>query len=100
MAQLAIDFTSEAIAQSEANADGQWMDKAIGCVRRLAKERMYITANDVLDMMEKEDESTHSLRAVGPVMLAAKKLGIIKNTGQKSTSVNTHGTPITLWEVV
>jgi hypothetical protein len=41
--------------------------------------------------------TTHDLRALGPVLVRAAKLGWIENTGSYVKSARRHMSPLTLW---
>jgi hypothetical protein len=73
--------TQSHIACAKAHADPKWQRVALAVVRHLARKGREFTTNDVLISLEKRQVQTHDLRAIGAVMVEAKKRGWIESAG-------------------
>ena len=89
----------EAIAQVGLNADCAWKDIALQVVADVAEEWAEFTTDEVLERLADKTVSTHEMRALGPVMMAAQKAGIImpSDTFVKSKAVSRHCAPKRVW---
>lgn len=86
--------------QVKEHADMDWRIEASKIVRHLARTREKFTTDAVWYLLEQfTDVSTHEPRAMGPIMLAAAKHGMIQATDQtvKSVRAVNHQRPIQVW---
>ena len=77
----------EAIDQADQHADHAWKRAATDAVRKVARMRLTFTADEVWDAIP-DEFSTHEPAALGPVILAARKDGLIEPTGEYRPSKN------------
>jgi hypothetical protein len=90
--------TDDAIERSEAHADPDWKEAAFDAVRRCAQALPVLIVDDVWKHMT-GNVDTHDNRALGPVMLRAKREGLIESTGTfRHSYLRNHGTPRPLWK--
>ena len=91
-------FRDEGIDRVEENAEGEWMNLAVGFVWCLSHDHVYINTDQVWDLLEGEIE-THDNRAMGVVMRKAQAEGFIEPTDRviKSTRAVCHSRPIRVW---
>lgn len=90
---------AEAMARVEEHADTSWKAAARQAVLNAARELPRFTSDDVMDRIGGE-VSTHELRALGPVMLAAAKCGWIAKVdcaAVPSRRTSLHASPRTVW---
>lgn len=86
------------IKAAKEHANPKWLEAALKVVKKLAKKRETLTTADVLTELEKSEVKTHDLRAVGPVMVLAKKLGWIESGSLvRRNDAHTRGAT-TLWK--
>jgi hypothetical protein len=71
----------EHIQSAKAGANPKWIKFALTVVKRIARCRSEFTSADVLERMDHSTIKTGDLRAIGPVMLQASKLGYIRSAG-------------------
>ena len=106
--QLTLDFNAvaaararaEAIATAEAGATEWWLDYALGVVRSVAKRQELLTTDDIWrDMVHQGDQESGEPRALGAVMLRAKREGLIAPTAMHKDSERAvcHGRPLRVW---
>lgn len=95
----------EGIAAADAGASQEWKDQALEVVRQVATRLPFLTTDDVWEGLNGLQYSTHTMSALGPVMLRAKKEGIIERTdafrdSQRSGLVGRAnlGKPIRIWK--
>ena len=74
-------ITTTYVDAGTANANPNWRKSALAVVKRLAKKRETLTAPEVLDVLSKSDVHTHDLRAIGGVLVEARRLGFIQSAG-------------------
>lgn len=88
-----------AMRQVEEHAAKEWKSYALETVRKVTEARQEFTTDEVLAAMTDAPVWTHELRALGPVMIAAKRAGFIKPTNRfvKSESVSRHHTDKRVW---
>ncbi len=72
---------SNHIALSKSHANRKWQRAALAAVKRLARKRRTFTTADVLAELQKSQQKTHDLRAIGPVMVDARVAGIVVSNG-------------------
>ena len=70
------------MAKADENASDRWKHIFDACVLAAARKKAEITSDDVLAEIEAlpNPPSTHSLDAIGPAMVRASKMGVIKAT--------------------
>lgn len=86
----------DAVNQAGLNANQQWIASAAQTVRKLAKLGQPFTTEQV---WEQTKGYTHEPRAMGHVVRAAAKAGIIKPTGRwiETVRVIAHHRPMREW---
>lgn len=89
-----------AIVAVEANANQEWLDEALEAVVQVAKAQNHLTTDDVWARLTSTPNETHDPRAMGPVMIRARKLGYIKPTSrwELSRRLACHARPLRVWE--
>ncbi|MEL6110395.1 MAG: hypothetical protein AAFU85_30680 [Planctomycetota bacterium] len=88
-----------AIDRVDANADPDWRDVALECVRELAATKLEFSADDFVEAMELKEVTTHQPSASGPMFLRAKKRGWITQAGYTVQSrIGRRHRQITVWE--
>lgn len=89
----------EAIKRVDENADVGWKDEARKAVFYLASTRPEFTADDVWGMLDITDAKTHEPRAMGAVMQAAAREGLIVATNRtvQSALSRRHARPVRVW---
>lgn len=89
----------EALERAERGAGG-WIQRARDTVKLIALARFDFTTDEVWDALgeDRPDEP----RALGAVMKAMARDGIIRATGEyrKSGRVDCHARPVAVWRVV
>jgi hypothetical protein len=89
----------EALARAAFGA-GDWIGRARVAVERVAVTRFDFTSDEVWDLLgeDRPDEP----RALGSVMKAMARDGLIRQTGQyrKSGRVDCHARPVAVWRIV
>ena len=70
------------MAKADENASERWKHIFDACVLAAARKKPEITSDDVLTEIQAlpNAPSTHSLDAIGPAMVRASKMGIIRAT--------------------
>ncbi len=90
------------MAQADQNADERWKHIFDACVLAAARKKPEITSDDVLAEIEAlpNPPDTHNLAAIGPAMMRAAKMGILKSTDRvtRSQRPNKHGNRHTVWQ--
>lgn len=109
MSQLQIDFDRSASIQNrdaaiqrvEQHADNAWLDVAMKALRTVAACKPTFTSDDVWAEIDRQSfATTHEHRAMGSVMVAGRKLGIIVPTDRfiSTTKASQHRQPIRVWK--
>ena len=91
---------ADALERVETNANAEWLIAAYEAVRHVARTRREFTSAEVLAILDATEITTHDKRALGPVMLKAKRLGLATPTGvfrTNTTNPNHHGNPDRVW---
>lgn len=78
--QLALDLVEE-------NAGPAWNEEALAVIERLCRERDVFMCDDVWDAGLRP---AHNDKALGPVLLRAKKLGLCEKTGRMCAARRSH----------
>lgn len=95
----------EGIKASEEHANEEWKEEAFDAIQSVARANPDLTTDDVWAVLGKTTDGTHNLSALGPIMIRAKKAGIIARTDLFRTSRalgseggrGTVGKPARLW---
>jgi hypothetical protein len=89
----------EAVARAGLGA-GDWIGRARGAVQSVALARFDFTSDEVWDVLG--DDRPDEPRALGAVMKAMARDGLIRATGEyrKSARVDCHARPVAVWRVV
>jgi len=110
--QYAIDFTQNrppavqekieaGMRAADDHADEHWKHVFDACVLAAAKKKPEITSDDVLAELEAlpNPPDTHNLAAIGPAMIRANKMGILKRTDRvkRSERPEKHGNRQNIW---
>lgn len=90
--------------QVERHADEDWKSTMLHLVEAVARERQFFTSDHVFKKLELNGAppvTTHDLRAFGPIMLRAAKLGLCRKAncaGVNSERASLHGSPRAVWQ--
>ena len=96
----AVEARDKAIEQVEANANPDWKKHAYTAIEHLARMRPQFTTDDVWQYMADRDiVAPHEPRALGAIMVAAAKAGLIAPTDRYTPSARPecHRRPIKIW---
>lgn len=107
--QVEFDFSGRApvsaqigMKKARKNADEKWLAIFDACVLAAARKKPEITSDDVLVEMEALPikPQTHTLAAIGPSMMRAAHMGIIRGTNRVNRSLRPekHGNRQNIWE--
>lgn len=90
------------IEVSYGNTTTEWKEEAGSALQILAKLQRFITSEDIIVLLEKKGVTTGTNKALGAVMQAAHRSGLIKPTGEWKTSQlkRRHGAPLRIWSTV
>lgn len=101
MHQLDI-LAKQAIDHAASGADAQWWREAAAAISLLCKRGTPFTTDAVWFLLDKSGVKTHDPRALGAVVRAACKDGLIRPTGEyhKSTRKECHRRPLAVWRPV
>ncbi len=87
------------IDQADDNADEDWREVAQDCLHMLAETMDEITADDLVEALEKKEVQTHNPSATGPVFIRARNRGWIKNADRQVQSrIPRRHRKITVWK--
>jgi predicted glycosyl hydrolase (DUF1957 family) len=92
----------DGIERSYRNTTSVWKQEASEALQVLAKLQREITSEDVITLLERKGVTTGNNKAMGAVMVAAQRAGVIKATDKWVTSrlKRRHHAPVRVWEVV
>ena len=74
--------TERCIKKGWDNSRIEWRAMALKVLYRLCVNNQFITANEFGEEIMKSSIHTHDNRAIGGLIITARKLGWVKNTGQ------------------
>lgn len=96
----AIAARDEALDRVDRNADERWKTYAYDVVRYLCDTQRTFSTDDVWDILDDADVTTHEPRALGAVVQRAKRDGLCRPTGNyvQSTRPECHARPVAVWE--
>lgn len=86
----------QAMATVDANALGVWKRAAAQVIANLAATGREFTTDDVMDALAAQRHDVHDPRALGPVVMRAKRAGLIRHTGY-TPSRRRHASPIPVY---
>ena len=95
---------AEGMATVEEHANDAWKELMLEMVRQTAMDQPFFTSDDPIDRYDAITDPkprTHELRAMGPVMNTAAKLGYCQKApviGQPSRRRSLHASPRTVWK--
>lgn len=90
--------TEKAVDQSYQNADSQWREMALQCVKVVCEKHDTFTMNEVRALVQMSPLKTHDNRAMGGVMKTARARGWFAPTGESIPSVVGHKVHIQIWK--
>lgn len=95
-------LANAAIQQAGDNADPEWTALAHATLRYVASLGAEFTTDDIWLRLEFRNIHTHEPRAMGAVMRAAVRDGLIEKTGAyvESSRPQSHARPIPVWRPV
>lgn len=89
---------ADAIQRSDEHADEAWKQEALEAVRRAAEANETLIVDAVWPYLNEGACATHDYRAMGPVMIRARREGYIAPTGDfRKSHLRNHGTPRPVW---
>ena len=93
-------LTTTAINRAGGGADGEWWREAQAAISLLCKRGRPFTTDAVWYLLNRVGVKTHDPRALGAVVLAACKDGLIRPTGEyhKSIRKECHRRPLAVWQ--
>lgn len=78
-------------------ADLDWKRIAADAVRKCALEMPEFSTNEVWEKINKTGVTTHTNRALGAIMQAAARSGMIRKVGHVGSRL-AHASPVILWQ--
>jgi hypothetical protein len=90
---------SDGMGRAERAADPEWWAAACAAVVSVARSMRSLTTDDVLEAID-PSVSTHEMRALGPVMTAAARDGVIVKSRQMPRMCSrptNHQRPLQVW---
>ena len=93
----ALAAAADGMDRAERHADTDWKDACRRIIKTLAASGEPFRSDDVCFELDKRPESTHDRRAVGPMIAAAAREGLIVKTGDMRRSVRRNGSMQWLW---
>ena len=99
----AMDEGMKGMRRSYKAADDNWKDRAFLALQQVHSSLLYEWIADAIWAQDPSlDDGVTNPSALGGVILKAKKLGLIENTGrfERSTRPATHGKPLPVWRSV
>jgi len=95
-----VDETGAAIGQADAHANDAWRELARGAVYRVAQQLEWFNSEDVWRDIQTQASTavTHDHRAMGPVMLYARRCGWIEKVdATRPAQQMAHNRPMQIW---
>ena len=93
----------QALVDVAVNADPDWWQHAVNIVQDVAATSFDFTTDDIWCELERRSIATpHEPRAIGAVVVAVKRLGLIAPTNRyrPSSRPECHARPIRVWQAV
>lgn len=97
------ELRDQALVDVAVNADPDWWQHAVNIVRDVAATSFDFTTDDIWCELERRSIATpHEPRAIGAVVVAVKRLGLIAPTNRyrPSSRPECHARPIRVWQAV
>jgi len=97
------ELRDQALVDVAANADPGWWQHAVNIVKDVAATSFDFTTDDIWCELERRNVITpHEPRAIGAVVVAVKRLGLIAPTDRyrPSNRPECHARPIRVWQAV
>ena len=98
-----IQLRDQALVDVAVNADPDWWQHAVNIVQDVAATSFDFTTDDIWCELERRSIATpHEPRAIGAVVVAVKRLGLIAPTNRyrPSSRPECHARPIRVWQAV
>lgn len=90
--------TDEAVDRGYKNANEEWKDYAIECLRQVCLSKEIFTVADVRNLIDMSPIKTHDKRAIGGVFRTGKSMGMIARTGIVHPNIVGHGVGMQVWK--
>lgn len=91
--------TAEAIARIDQSTPETWRAAALAAVEHIARTHPRFTTEDVWPVLSTTETLVHDNRALGPIMLAARRAGWIRESGNYQRAERmAHKRPVRIWE--
>ncbi len=89
----------EGIESSYQAADSVWKKAASAALLEVAKNNREFTTDQIWPILARQGIHTHNNVAIGAIIQAGSRSGIMQKTGmfKESTNPNNHGRPVTIW---
>ncbi len=100
---VATDTRDKAIAQVATNTDPAWAKQTLNIIKQIATDTFDFTTDDIWQALATASLPTpHEPRALGALMLAAHRAGLIAPTDRyrQSKRPECHARPIRVWQAV
>ena len=97
----ATDTRNKAITQVATNTDPTWAAQTMLIIKQIATNTFDFTTDDIWEQLKTSPLPTpHEPRALGAVMIAVQRCGIITATDKyrQSTRPECHARPIRVWQ--
>lgn len=97
------ELRDQALVDVAVNANPDWWQHAVNIVRDVAATSFDFTTDDIWCELERRSIATpHEPRAIGAVVVAVKRLGLIAPTNRyrPSSRPECHARPIRVWQAV
>jgi hypothetical protein len=90
---------ADALARVAAHADPEWWEVAVTAVYSLASRHRALTTDQVWQLLDPGEVTTHERRALGAVMRATARAGLIAPTDRyvPSERPQAHRRPVRVW---
>lgn len=85
---------NDGVRRAEEHADSEWKEDALRAIEFVASRRADFISDDVWELTDLAQP--REARAMGPVFMRARKLGIIEKTDRTRPSIRSHlsGKPV------
>ena len=95
--QKAWDGAVEGMGRAEENAEAEWMKRAKQIIADQPIGSEFL-AEDLVDAIESTGLTTHTRKALGPVIRNAARDGLIVKTGEYRPALRGHCRPMPVWK--
>lgn len=92
----------EGMEKSYNNSDPMWREAVVTQLHEVLRTKEYFTSDDILIPVEKKGIFTKTNSALGAILTAAKRSGLIEATSQfrESKRPSRHKAPLRVWKAV